>query len=142
MFAQWPDVYHAFDVHSVEELRVDLKRYCQYDALPLTLIARVNGAVAATASLDKNDIPEPHPYAAAGPWVVSVYTLPQYRGKGSFDSPAASRLHHLLLSPGAHASRCVCRFGEPSDREHCIGGASRAAYAVGVAVHVRTRVSA
>ncbi|CAF3706429.1 unnamed protein product [Rotaria sp. Silwood1] len=85
-YEQWQNTYHAFGLYNLEDVIRDIKdnHACNYDQLPILAIALDNNNqnLAATAGLEKCDVPAGNPYYNTTPWMACVYTKPEYRGEG------------------------------------------------------------
>jgi len=79
-FEQWPAEMADYG-HTSPETVADwiLANQMHKDKIPLMLVGVINGEAVATAGLDKDDM-NSGPYKDVGPWMVSIFVHPKYRG--------------------------------------------------------------
>jgi len=80
LWQQWPNAWGDYGLTSAQGV-ADwlLANQMHKDKLPLMLVGVTDGKAMATAGLDKDDM-NSGPYKDVGPWMVSVFVRPEYRG--------------------------------------------------------------
>ena len=76
LHAEWGSLYPGA---GIEERVKRLESYLNLDRIPITLVALDDGELLGTASAIESDMAS-HP--GWGPWLASVYVLPDRRGSG------------------------------------------------------------
>jgi len=74
-FAEW----HRFDGRKPGEIRRQLTENLNRHSLPVTFVARLEGRLAGTVSIDMTDLPG---FDELSPWLASLIVHPSARGQG------------------------------------------------------------
>jgi len=78
LWKEWARFYLPFNITNIEQVKADLRKNCNIDRVPITLIATINSELVGTVSFGNDDLPAT-PYQ---PWLMSLFVLPQFRGQG------------------------------------------------------------